>query len=144
MVNELFPEILRHDFYHATICFQQAGATAHTARQSINKLRTMSEQGIIARYVDISRPNRSPDLSACDFSSWGYLQSRLIQAQQIEVHNLKRRIYDETKVTAHAVLLHVRQSVLNRVHRCIQDLRWVLFFRSNSFIIIIIIMFLKG
>jgi hypothetical protein len=69
-VNEfLFPELRRHDLDHATIWFQEDGATAHTARQSINKSRTMTEQGIITRYGDISRPDRSPDLSACDFFS---------------------------------------------------------------------------
>jgi len=62
MVNEfLFPELRHNDFDHAAIWFQQDEATAHTVRQSINKLRTISEQGIITRYGDISRPESSPD-----------------------------------------------------------------------------------
>jgi len=123
LVNKfLLPELRHHDFDHAAICFQQDGAAAHTVRQSINKLRTMSEQGIITRYGDISRPDSSPDLSACDFFSWAYIKSKLFQTQQIEVHNLKRRIYDETSAIARAMLLHVRESVLNRVHQFIQDM----------------------
>ena len=43
MVNEfLSPELSRHVFDFAVFWFQQYGATAHTARPSINKLRTMS------------------------------------------------------------------------------------------------------
>jgi hypothetical protein len=103
MVNEfLFPELRRHDFEYVTVWFQQDGATAHTARQSINKLRTsMSEQGIITRYGDISWPDFSP---ACDFFSWGYLKNKVFQTHQIEVHNLKRRIYDENNAITQAVL----------------------------------------
>jgi len=122
MVNEfLFPELRSHNFDHATIWFQEDGATAYTARQSINKSRTMTEQSTITRYGDVSRPDRSPDLSACDFFSWGYLKGKLFQTQQIELHNLKRRSYDETNVIAQAMLLHVRESVLNRVHQWIKD-----------------------
>jgi hypothetical protein len=79
MVNAfLFPALRRHDCDHATVWFQQDGATVHTARQSINKLETMSEQGIITCYGDISRPDCSPDLSACDFFSWGYLKKKIV------------------------------------------------------------------
>jgi len=68
VVNEfLFPELRYHDFDYAAIWFQQDGTTAHTVRQSINKLRATSEQGIITRYGDISRPDSSPELLACDF-----------------------------------------------------------------------------
>jgi len=84
MVNGfLFPELRHHDFDHATIWFQQDGAIAHTAPQSINKLKTMNEQGTITRYDDISRPDRSLDLLACDFFSWGYLKCKLFQTHQI-------------------------------------------------------------
>jgi hypothetical protein len=81
--KSLFPE-LRHDFGLVIIWFQQEGATAHPAWQSINKLINMSEQGIIIRYSDISRPGRSPNLSACDFFSWDYLKSRVLQTRPTE------------------------------------------------------------
>jgi hypothetical protein len=74
MVKEfLLPELRRRDTDIATLWFQQDGATALTARQSKNALRTVFEQHIISRYGDISWPARSPDLSACDFFSWDCL-----------------------------------------------------------------------
>jgi hypothetical protein len=81
--KSLFPELQHHDFGIVIIWFQQ-GATAHPAWQSINKLINMSEQGIAIRYSDISRPGRSPSLSACDFFSWGYLKSRVFQTRPTE------------------------------------------------------------
>jgi hypothetical protein len=72
MVNEfLVPELRDMDI--ATFWFQQDGATADTARQSMNALRTVFEHRIISRYGEISWPARSADLSACDFFSWDYL-----------------------------------------------------------------------
>jgi hypothetical protein len=74
MVNEfLLPELRRRDMDIGSFWFQQAGATAHTARQSMNTLRTLFQHRIISRYGDISCPVRSPHLPACDFFSWGYL-----------------------------------------------------------------------
>jgi hypothetical protein len=72
MVNEfLLPELRRRDMDLATFWFQQDGATAHTARQSMNTLRTVFEHRISPRYGDFSWPARSVDLSACDLFSWG-------------------------------------------------------------------------
>jgi hypothetical protein len=74
MVNEfLLPELCRRGMDIATFWFQQDGATAHTARQSMNTLRTMFEHRIIPRYGDISWPARSVGPSACDFFSWGWM-----------------------------------------------------------------------
>jgi hypothetical protein len=55
MVNVfLLPELRRRDIDLATFWFQQDRATAHTARQSLNTLRTVFEQRIISRYGDVS------------------------------------------------------------------------------------------
>jgi hypothetical protein len=70
MVNEfLLPELRRRDMDIATFWFQQDGATAHTARQSMKTLRTVFEHRIISRYGDIPWPAGSADLSAGDFFS---------------------------------------------------------------------------
>jgi hypothetical protein len=51
----------------AAVYFQQDGATAHTARQSINLLRTVLQHRIFSRFGDINWPAQSPYLSLCDF-----------------------------------------------------------------------------
>jgi hypothetical protein len=73
-VNEiLLPELRRRDMDLANFCFQQDGATALTARQSLNTLRTRFEHRIIPRYGDICWPDCPVNLSACDFFSLGEL-----------------------------------------------------------------------
>jgi hypothetical protein len=74
MVNEfLLQELRRLDMDTATFWFQQDGAIAHTARQSMNTLRTVFEHRVISRYGDISWSAGSADLSVCDLFSWGWL-----------------------------------------------------------------------
>jgi hypothetical protein len=70
MINFLLPELRRRDMDIGTLWFQQDGATALTARQSMNTLRNVSEHRIILRYGDISWPELSADLLACDLFSW--------------------------------------------------------------------------
>jgi hypothetical protein len=105
MVNELlFPKLRRHDTDLATVWFQQGEATAHTARHSMNTLRTVFEHRIISRYVDISWPARSPDLSACDFFLWGYLKSKVFPTRPADLNNLKQGIYEEINAISSAML----------------------------------------
>jgi hypothetical protein len=49
---------------HATVCFQQDGATSHTARMTVGKLREMLPHRLISRCRDLNWPPRSPDFSA--------------------------------------------------------------------------------
>ena len=52
--------------------FQQDGATAHTARESMQLLRERFNGRIICRF-DVNWPSRPPDLTSPDFFLWGYL-----------------------------------------------------------------------
>jgi hypothetical protein len=63
----LYPELRRRDIDPATARFQQHGGTAPTARQLKNTLRTVCELRIYSSYDDISWPERSPDMSVCNF-----------------------------------------------------------------------------
>ena len=47
--------------------FQQDGATAHTARVTMNCLRQMFPGRLITLRGDVNWPTRSPDLAPCDF-----------------------------------------------------------------------------
>ena len=47
--------------------FQQDGATAHTANESMTIVRNMFPGYLISRFGDVPWPPRSPDLSTCDF-----------------------------------------------------------------------------
>jgi hypothetical protein len=116
-VNEfLLPQLRRRDIDLDTVWFQQDGATAHTAWQSVNTLKNVFEHRIISRYGNISWPARSPDVSACDFFLWDYLKRKLFQTRQAYLDNLKQRISEEINAISPAMLLHVMECVMNRVH----------------------------
>ena len=54
--------------------FQQDSATAHTAEESMNKIREVFEDRVISAGV---WPSRSPDLTVCDFYLWGNLKGKV-------------------------------------------------------------------
>ena len=65
MIQEyLLPEI-------GDIFFQQDGATAHTARATMEMLKAIFPNRLISRFGDVPWPPQSPDLSAPDFFSLG-------------------------------------------------------------------------
>ena len=61
------PEICRRNWNMARAWFQQDGATAHTARLSMNTLRSAFPRRLLSRFGDIHWPSNSPDLTAADF-----------------------------------------------------------------------------
>jgi len=64
--NFLGPEFAPHPVTEETF-FQQDGAMSHTAQDSKAAVRNLFPNHVISRYGDITRPARSPNLSACDF-----------------------------------------------------------------------------
>ena len=67
----LLPEMRRRNWNMATAWFQQDGATAHTARLSMNTLRAAFPGRLLSRFGDIQWPSNSPDLTAADFFFYG-------------------------------------------------------------------------
>ena len=65
------PEMRGCNWNTARAWFQQNGATAHTARLSMNTLRTAFPGRLLSRFGDIQWPSNSPDLTAADFFLWG-------------------------------------------------------------------------
>lgn len=58
--------------------WQQDGATAHTAGETMSLLRRMfGANRLISRGADFAWPARSPDLTAADYFLWGYLKDRV-------------------------------------------------------------------
>lgn len=77
--------------------FQQDGATAHTARDTLRLLRNFFPGRIISRFGDINWPARSPDLTAPDFFLWGHLKARVFQTRPHSIQDLKNRIQAEVQ-----------------------------------------------
>ncbi|XP_069594588.1 bromodomain-containing protein 7 isoform X2 [Ranitomeya imitator] len=75
--------------------FQQDGATAHTARVTMNCLRQMFPGRLISLRGDVNWPARSPDLAPCDFFLWGYLKSKVYINRPNTLEDLRNNIEAE-------------------------------------------------
>jgi hypothetical protein len=71
----ILPEMRRRNWNMARARFQQYGATAHTARLSINTLRAAFPGRLFSRFGAIQWPSNSPDLTAADFFLRGAFES---------------------------------------------------------------------
>ena len=89
--------------------FQQDGATAHTARESMQLLQEHFNGRIISQFGDVNWPSHSPDLTSPDFFLWGYLKEKVfvnkLQSSMELKENITREISPETleKVMAEVI-----------------------------------------
>ncbi|KAL1453998.1 hypothetical protein WDU94_010295 [Cyamophila willieti] len=92
MVNEfLLPQL--DELGLENMWFQQDGATAHTARATIDLLKQALPGRLISRFGDIHYSARSPDLSVLDFFLLGFLKSRVYATLKTETESLGRITY---------------------------------------------------
>jgi len=112
MVNEfLFPQCCRHDIDFATTWFQQAGATAPTARQSMNTLRTVFERHLISRTATfLGQPVHPICRLAIAVVCLEHVRQTYITTNR---EFLMKSLFPPT------MLLRVMENVLNRVLQCI-------------------------
>lgn len=103
------------------IWFQQDGATAHTANDSMCVLRRMFPHHIISRFGDVHWPARSPDLSACDFFLWGYLKSKVYVNKPRNLIDLKEAISAEIMAIEEETVVKVMANFEERLVECITE-----------------------
>jgi hypothetical protein len=89
------------------VWFQQDGATADMARQSMTFLRGMFTGCLISRFGDIPWPAHSPDLTAPDLFLWAYLKSKVYATSPHSIQELKDRITEGTGTINGALLQRV-------------------------------------
>jgi hypothetical protein len=102
------------------VWFQQDGATAHTARNSMAVLRGMFPEHVISRFGDVEWPPRSPDLSACDFFLWGCLKGKVYAHRPHTLQQLKDYIREEIRVIPVNMLRKVVDNVRQRAEMCVK------------------------
>jgi len=103
------------------VWFQQDGATAHTANESMTTVRNMFPGHLIVRFGDVPWPPRSPDLSTCDFFLWGYLKSRVYAHNPRTLNDLKEAIRQEIRPIDCQLLSRVMGDFKQRFENCIQE-----------------------
>jgi hypothetical protein len=116
---------------HATVWFQQNGATSHTARMGTEKLREMFPHRLISRFRDGNWPPRSPDFSAPDyFCGVIWRVSRVFETRPTTLDELKADIRE----VIHDVLQRVMDDFTKRLQECIAaEWRYLLHYTSNYF-----------
>lgn len=114
----LLPELQRRQVNMGELWFQQVGATAHTARASMECVRQMFPQHVISRFGDVPWPPRSPDLSACDFFLWGYLKDKVYPYKPRTLQELKTAIRQEIARIPQEMILRVMHNFQERLEMC--------------------------
>ncbi|GFU29699.1 uncharacterized protein TNCV_4745351 [Trichonephila clavipes] len=79
ITNFFIPELNNHDVQE--LCFQQDGATCHTARATIDLSKDTFGDRLISRFEPVNRPPRSCDLTPLDYFLWGYVKSLVYAAK---------------------------------------------------------------
>jgi hypothetical protein len=116
---ELLWEFLNDDLcrlrvHTRLVWFQQDGATAHTAQNSMTVVRGMFLQHVISSFGDIEWPARSPDLSACEFFLWGYLKEKVYAHRPHTIRELKDCIREEIQ----GIPVNMLRKVMVNVRQC--------------------------
>ena len=111
-------ELRRRRAYIRLIWFQQDGATAHIARESMRVDREMFLQHVLSRDGDIAWPPRSPDLSLCDFLLWSYLKEKVFVHRPHTIQELKDCIREEIHSIPQSMLKKVTDNIRVRAEIC--------------------------
>lgn len=115
----LIPELIRRGL-NGAILFQQDGATAHTARNTMRILRDFFDGRIISRFGNLNWPPRSPDLTAPDFFLWGYLKQKVFASRPATILELKEQIRNEIAGINGDLLRRVMINFELRIQKCIE------------------------
>lgn len=120
MITNFFsPELRRRRVPFRRVWFQQDGATAHTARATMNVIRPLFPGRLISRFGDVHWPPRSPDLSICDFFLWGHLKARVYLHRPRTLDDLKEAIRVEVAQVQRPMLERVYANFQERLQQCI-------------------------
>ena len=107
MLNKfLLPKFEKEDT--DDIWFQQDGAPCYTANTTIDLLRTIFENRIINRNVDVNQPPRSCDLTPLDYFLWRTVKDKCYANQPETIQELKHEI----KVAIDEIRAHTVENVL--------------------------------
>jgi hypothetical protein len=120
MLQNLFAPALE-ELGLENVWFQQDGATAHTARASMQVSREMFLGRLISLRGDIPWPARSPDLTPCDFFLWGYLKAEVYKHRPRNLQTLKEAIRTEIRRIPKEMLERVMRNFTSPLQQCLDN-----------------------
>ena len=99
MLNEfLFTKIEEEDI--GNICFQQDGATCHTAETTLDILLPVFKDHIISRRTDVVYPHPSCDFTPLNYYLWGAIKDKCYADKLETIYALKDNI---TEIQLHTI-----------------------------------------
>ena len=104
---------------NSTALFQQDGAIAHTAKNSMDVLRDLFPSHLILLRGDIGWPAHSPDLSPCDYFLWGHLKAEVYKLRPTTIDELKAAICQKVNEIPQEITQRVMENFKNRLNQCI-------------------------
>lgn len=103
------------------VWFKQDGATAHTARVTMDLLRKIFGEQIISTNAEFVCPRHSPDLSVPDIFLWGYVKERVYINKPRTIQELKENIRAEIRRLGPETLRTVMENAVERACICEQE-----------------------
>lgn len=118
VLSEIFyPDLVQTVGGTQQVWFQQDGAPAHAAKETLELLKSLFDERIISRECTCEWPPRSPDLAPCDFYLWGAVKDIVYQGERAQnVSELQGRIISAFNMIRQQKMQHVRNAV-NSVRR---------------------------
>lgn len=110
-LNQLHDDELNYGY------FQQDGATAHTARETIAYLQQFYDNRIISKDL---WPPRSPDLTPLDYFLFPHLKNTIFKEPIHTIEDLKTRITEECNRITPETLARVFTNMKRRVAMCLE------------------------
>ena len=108
LCNELHP-------HQQDLLWLQDAANAHTARISMQVLRTMFLGTLISCFRDTTWPTRLPDLAVPNHFLWGCVKSKVYETCPAKTDDLKQHILGCIQGIPKEMLQHDCRSVVNDV-----------------------------
>lgn len=124
-IQNTLPELLHEDVplnIRQNMWFMHDGAPAHFSRLVRDTLTAVYHDRWIGRGGPVKWPARSPDLNPLDFYLWGHLKQLVYGADIPDQETLHRRVMEACETIRHhpGVFERVRQSMIRRVHACLE------------------------
>jgi len=116
-LNELHDDELRQGF------FQQDGARAHTANETIQYLQEYFDDRVISKNAIINFPPRSCDLTPLDFFVWPFIKNSIYKTPIASLQELQDRIIEKCQEINNTP--HLLENAINGIRRrailCLQE-----------------------